>query len=345
MQTMLTSEIERLNPFKLEKLPWIARVYRRPFDRWSSLGRQALFGAPNFFLFLLYQRLWPFKVRGLLQYEIGGQSRPIRFNTSNAQYRALYLASFAHGYEPQTTALINLLTPPEGVFYDIGSNWGWFSLALAARPGFRGRIHAFEPFPSSFADLSSMVEQAQLRDRIQCHPTALSDRCGDARMHLPDHHHSGIATLAADDVHGGQTVKVTTLDSLGLEPPAMMKVDVEGAEAKVFRGGAELLSKHKPMIVFESNLAHGSVTESLEPILFLRSLGYQFYRLAWFRKTAEGSYFIGDEDDQNPQPRETLALVLFEASERFLLPNGLNVFACHPDRTGEIEKHFRRQSA
>ncbi len=342
MRTTFVREIVRQKSFQIESLPWILKVYRRPFDRWSSQGRQALFGAPNFILFLLFQRFWPFRTQGFLKYRFRGQEKRMHFSAKNSQFRALYLSSFAEGYEPQTTALINSIMPAKGVFYDIGSNWGWFSLSLAALPTFQGKIHAFEPFGPSFADLSSMVDQAGLGTTIQCHQTALADTCGNAAMVVPDFISSGLATLKEDGNAKGTATKVATLDSLALEPPSVMKVDVEGAEAKVFHGGAGLIAQHKPMIIFENYRPFNELDGVLEPMVYLASLGYVFYRLAWVRKTKNISFYMGDDGDPTPQSTETLALAEFEPAERLLLADGLNIFACHRDRVGELAQQFQK---
>jgi FkbM family methyltransferase len=342
MQLSFVQEVKRVKPFGIEALPWVLRVYRSPFDRWTSPGRQALFGAPNLLLFFLYQRLWPFPGRAHFVYRRQGREMRIRFNPKNSQYRALYLSEFATGYEPLTTSLVSLLTPPQGVFYDIGSNWGWFSLALAAREDFRGKIHAFEPFAPSYADLRSIVSQAGLEEMINCHPVALSDRCGTGTMSLPDYVQSGLATLDDSQVARGMGTQMATLDSLALEPPYVMKVDVEGAELKVFSGGGKLISQHKPMIVFEHSPTHADPLENLKSILFLRDLGYAFYRLAWLKQRGGAKCLVGDNLEHQPQPTETLALAEFEPTERFLFTDSLNIFACHRDRTPDLERHFRR---
>ena len=339
MRIALAAEVERPKTIQIQRIPWILDWYKYPFDRWSSPHRQSLFGSPFFLLFAVYQKLWPFTARGHFHYRIGPEEKSISFNSKNTQFRALYLQEFKDGYEPLTTALIRLLVPAEATFYDIGSNWGWFSLSLAARPGFSGRIHAFEPFPSSYQDLRSTVRQAGLEQRIQCHNVALSDVSGKGDMKLPDFMTSGLASLEAGN---GGGIAVATLDSLPLEAPYMLKVDVEGAEAKVFRGGTQMLKKHRPMIVFESCRFHGDVENTLEPLVILNELGYVFYRLAWHKTRKQGDYYVGDEADFNVQPRETLTLVEFNSDERFLFPDGLNIFACHRDRLPELEQKFRK---
>lgn len=340
MQPILIRQITRRYPFKIKKVPWIARVYAYPFDRWPSLGTQAVFGAPNFALFLLFQKLSPFKPQGQFAYAINGQERLIRFNALNTQFHALYFKSFAKGFEPQISALMDLLLPVDGGFYDIGSNWGWFSLHLASKPGFHGVIHAFEPFPSSYRDLCSLIEQAGLDGRVHAHNLALSDHTGSARMHLPDRFQSGRAVMEEARADGAGTAPMTTLDSLNLEPPFLIKADVEGAEAKVFRGGTRLLAEHKPLLVFENSRQPNEPWRTLEPLEILRGLGYELFQVGWLRRAAGRSFLVGDDIDPNPQEAEVLALSRFRWEDRFLRCEGLNIFACHQDKVPTLKNLF-----
>src|SRR4030095_1104883 len=166
MEEILVRKIERRNPFRIGNVPLLARIYRYPLERWSSRGKQILFGAPNLLLFSLLRRLTPFKPTGTFQFRLDNKEITISFDARNTQFQALYRADFAPGYEPELTALFDVIMPETGVFYDVGSNWGFFSLFVASKPGFRGKILAFEPFPSTFADLASTVKQAGLADRI-----------------------------------------------------------------------------------------------------------------------------------------------------------------------------------
>ena len=46
-------------------------------------------------------------------------------------------------YEPETSALLDQLVGDEDVFFDVGANWGWYSVLIAARPTFHGTVHTF----------------------------------------------------------------------------------------------------------------------------------------------------------------------------------------------------------
>lgn len=68
-------------------------------------------------------------------------------------------------------------------------------LPLASNLNFCGVIHAFEPFLSSYQDLSSMIYQAGLMSRIKLHNIVVSDHEGSASMHLPTYFQSGAAVM------------------------------------------------------------------------------------------------------------------------------------------------------
>ncbi len=339
MPIVYCREIKRRIPFKIKSIPWIVRLYISPFNRWNSLGRQALFGAPNFFLFLLFQKFWPFKTSGTFTYKIDGRAIDITFNARNTQFHALYFDKFLMGYEPQTSALIDSLLPNDGVFYDVGSNWGWFALHIASKPGFQGSIHAFEPFASSYSDLCSMIEQAGLTGRVHPHRLALSDRVGLASMRMPDKFQSGQAIM--EENSGRNVTPTASLDSLDLPLPHLIKADVEGFEIKVFKGGEKLLARHKPMLVFENNRRMDDPWSTLEPLVLLSSLGYKFFHVGWLRASGQNSFLVGDDSDPAPhQENEVLALAPLSWAERILHCDGLNVLACHTDKISELKTLF-----
>jgi FkbM family methyltransferase len=342
MKEILCREITRRTPFELEHLPWIVKFYRYPFDRWSTLGKQGLYGAANLLTFLLYRKYAPFRLDGTFFLTVNGQKKHLRFNSKNATYAILYFKQYAMGYEPQISALFDIITPDRGAFYDIGSNWGWFSLMMATRPGFQGQIHAFEPFPTTHQDLASMIEQAGLADCIKRHDFALMAEAGTASIYLPDSIHSGCATVTREN-KGTGGIKTSRLDDFSGPPPDVMKVDVEGNESEVFLGGKTTIEKHKPVIVFENKRDTEDLEPIMRPILLLEKMGYVFYHAAWLRKVGSDPCLIGDEFDPHPQPKETLALVPFQSAQRLLLHTAMNIVACHRDKVGALEAHFEKR--
>lgn len=339
---ILARKVARRKPFRIEKVPWVTRIYRYPFERWTAHGHQALFGVFHISFFLFYQRFIPVKPKGTFLYTVDGKEKRIVFDGRNTQFEALYRSHYVDGYEPEVTTLVDSLLPSDGVFYDIGSNWGYHSLWAASNPGFHGQIHAFEPFPSTFVDLKSVVEQAGLTDRVALHKQAVSDHAGTTAMHLPNPLHSGWATM--DDDSGAQQqgkIPVVTLDSLQIAPPAIMKIDAEKAEAKVLRGARNLIAKSHPMIVFESLRDQAAPESTLEPFGILAEAGYTFFRLAWLREDAKGVAYLRGDDNHAPALKEDcLALVPFNPAVRFLAPEWMEVFACRRDDLPRLRSLF-----
>jgi len=134
------------------------------------------------------------------------------------------------------------------------------------------------------------------------------------------------------------------LDTLGLEPPALIKVDVEGSEAKVFKGGRRWLSENKSMIVFENSKSIHEPGLTLEPLSALHALGYEFFQLGWLRDYCGTTFVVGDDADPNPRAAETLCLVKFELQKRFLRQPGISIFACHRDKYPQLETVFKDHS-
>ncbi len=75
-------------------------------------------------------------------------------------------------------------------------------------------------------------------------------------------------------------VEVTTLDAFlqerGLDALDVLKVDVEGLEPEVFRGGQAALEEHRPALCVEYS---PTWYEQEEPLGWLEEMGYEFFRV------------------------------------------------------------------
>lgn len=318
-------------PFTVTHLPLLAQLYRSASRKRRRVARRFI-GKPAKRLFrFAYQTL---KLGGMGTAELdtgAGGRRTLHFDVRNTQFGALYIDGVRDGaYEPEVACLIDAFLPDDGTFFDIGSNWGFFSLLAASRPGFRGTVCAFEPFPPTYADLASMVGQAGLEEAVRCFHLALSDREGTADMGIADGVLSGIARI----VEGGEgtAVKVAPLDSLDLPAPDVIKMDVEGHEAAALRGARHTLETAKPFIVFENWREPERPAVTLEPFTILAEMGYRFFVPGW-RNTRDGVTWIGEHPDASATSGERqLALVEATADQRFLLAQQINFVACHASR-------------
>jgi FkbM family methyltransferase len=220
----------------------------------------------------------------------------------------------------EVAMLLDLLAPTARIVYDIGANFGYFTLLLTTHPRFRGHIHAFEIKPATFADLARCVGGAALGDTVTPHPFGLSDR--DGTVWISAERHSLLTrVLGADDASGAaESVAVRRLDALGLPPPDLIKIDVEGHEAAVFRGALATLRAAAPFIVFENWFDRATAKPMVEPLELLAGEGYRFCSLR-----------IVDENFLS----EPITI-----AERATIPHSLNLLAVHPSRENQLRAAF-----
>ncbi len=140
---------------------------------------------------------------------------------------------------------------PGATVWDVGAHIGFFT-ALAARcvgPG--GRVHAFEPLPANRIRLLETIELNRLG--VEVHPTAVAGRAGTRQLYG----HSSTSMWSLVERTGAQRVEVpcVTLDDLLAERsfgiPALVKIDAEGAELDILRGGLRLVTETSAVLVVE----------------------------------------------------------------------------------------------
>ena len=180
------------NIFALEQLPANVRVSRF-MGRWPFIRR--------------YQRfpvgLGLLPAEGKFSYQRNGQRHAVKFNGRNLQFHALYETHYRNGYELETALLIATLCRDKAAFFDIGSNWGYFSLLAASLPEFAGEIFAFEPNPRTFADLTSVIQQTGVANRVQaCHMGVGRTAC-ELTVAEADPFNSGLSRLTAEGTNAG----------------------------------------------------------------------------------------------------------------------------------------------
>jgi FkbM family methyltransferase len=169
-------------------------------------------------------------------------------------------------YEPELLNAIRHLSARGGYLYDVGAHVGYVSCAWVHLGG--AGAEAFEPVAAN----AQIVRHAAARNKlgsIRVHEIALADANTTARMRVNDANLS-TSSMAYLENQGGveerrdsleyavaQTigVPVRALDDYvaehALPPPSAIKIDVEGAEGHVIRGGLQTLKRYRPPILCE----------------------------------------------------------------------------------------------
>ncbi|MEM5471108.1 FkbM family methyltransferase [Hoeflea sp. AS60] len=141
------------------------------------------------------------------------------------------------------------------VLFDVGGNIGQWTLA-AKQMHPSAQVHVFEPSASHLVKLRSSLDGL---DGVKINPMALAAGEGEATLYK-DADITGLASLTKRNLaHVGlsmelsETIKLGTLDdycaSHGITAIDMLKIDVEGHELDVLKGGSTMLDQRKVAVV------------------------------------------------------------------------------------------------
>lgn len=145
---------------------------------------------------------------------------------------------------------------PGDVIFDVGANFGYYSIKLATLLEGNCRIFAFEPYPPTFARLNRNISTNGLGHCIFPLALGLSDIAANVAMVETPGNTGG--TYVRRDIHDGG-IPLMTLDGFcqkqGIDKIDFMKVDVEGLEPLVLKGAASYLDRvnELPVILIELN--------------------------------------------------------------------------------------------
>ena len=146
--------------------------------------------------------------------------------------------------------LLQRWVAPDTVVIDVGANIGYFTLRFAAWVSGTGRVIALEPEARNHAELLRAVKRADRAGVVEVLQVAVAEAVGTGFLELHPSH-PGDHRLAAR----GVPVPVTTLDELlrtrGWPAVSLIKIDVQGAEARVLEGAEETLRRLRPVLFVE----------------------------------------------------------------------------------------------
>lgn len=175
-------------------------------------------------------------------------------------------------YAEDELKLLVALIRPGDVVVDVGANIGVHAVSFAATAG---RVIAIEA-QRRLIDILRMNTADNGLTNIECiHAVA---GVGDGALNVPTPNYASISNFAALALGGhavGERVPILALDRLSLTNCRLIKIDVEGMELDVLRGGQETVARCRPLIYFEHG--HEQPMAASFAALFA-SWGYVCYR-------------------------------------------------------------------
>ena len=102
----------------------------------------------------------------------------------------------------------------------------------------------------------------------------MGDSNHKATLSIAVENHLG-STMAKPDPNGD--IEIQKLDDQGLEHVDLLKIDVEGFETEVLKGGKQTIDNWSPLIAIERHAFNYKLLgkEKKESHLYLQSLGYE----------------------------------------------------------------------
>jgi FkbM family methyltransferase len=187
-------------------------------------------------------------------------------------------------YEQAEREMLLSLAHSGDVLFDVGAYVGWYSVDFAQKvPG--SKVYAFEPISEARAELNKNLGGLK---NVFIYAFGLSDKTEFVDFHVSESEHGTASMAPLEEDRFGPTTKVkklvTTIDeqcSAYHPPPNIIKIDVEGAELLVLKGGQNIIERHRPIIQCEM-LRKWSKRFNYHPndiIALLGGMGYQCFTL------------------------------------------------------------------
>ena len=215
-------------------------------------------------------------------------------------------------FEDEIKFLRRLLQPGQKVI-DIGANYGVYALSMANKVGPSGHVWAFEPATSTAEFLAAGIA-ANRFSQVTLERSALSNARGSARLSLNQNSELNALVRGPSAGDASEAVPLVTLDdrleAYGWRDIEFVKIDAEGEESNILKGGKRFFTELSPLIEYEIK---AGAEVHMELVSAFDRMGYQSYRLV-------------------PGLDLLVPFDLAATTDAYLL----NLFCCKPDRAARL---------
>jgi FkbM family methyltransferase len=192
---------------------------------------------------------------------------------------------------------------------DIGANVG--DVAVAALTSYSGsKVICFEPVQKTFGALKDRL--VPFGDRVDLHKVALSNTTGTGEINITTFHGANSIARQANfhkecNPHvqelGKELIEMVRLDDYSSRFPCdridVMKIDVEGHELDVLKGGAQFISTRVDFIIIEVSLMRDQSWKDqaiFEIFEIMKKAGFRLLNIMDLHRTSDGSALLTQMD-------------------------------------------------
>ncbi len=190
----------------------------------------------------------------LLHWATFGKGVPRKINGMKVRFPAKWSRYYETDYESENYNFLKEQVKPGMHIIDIGAHIGLFSSVCSQLTGPDGKIVCFEPTPGTFKLLQQTLKLNHCSNVIPVQ-AAVSDKDGMATFYVSETAGCNSNSLIKNKLGGGSQaydVMLVTLDSIINDhslKPSLVKIDAEGAELDVLKGGITMFKKYKPILI------------------------------------------------------------------------------------------------
>lgn len=210
------------------------------------------------------------------RHTVGWNGRSIDLTVVNGT--TAYRADTVFSKEPETIRWIESMEPSTSVLWDVGANIGLYSTFAAAKGV---SVVAFEPSIANLEVLQENCLRNGLADLLLVAPVAVSGEVEVLRAEVPIRKLGrGASTPYLVSLsQQGSIVELSTLaltldsarELFDLAPPTHLKIDVDGGEEAVLRGGSSILAEVRSVLIEVADNPESQIAVSS----MLSGLGFQ----------------------------------------------------------------------
>jgi FkbM family methyltransferase len=171
----------------------------------------------------------------------------VRFPTKWSRY-------YPGDYESENYTFLQQQVKTGMQIIDIGAHIGLFSACSSQLTGPTGKIICFEPTPGTYSILKETLRLNHC-DNVTAVQAAVSEKKGNATFYVSSTAGCNSNSLIKNQWSGnpvGYDVQLVTIDSIVAEnnlKPSLIKIDAEGAELDVLKGGIKTFKESKPVLI------------------------------------------------------------------------------------------------
>ena len=215
-------------------------------------------------------------------------------------------------FEDELPFVRQILRPGQNVI-DIGANYGVYTLPMAKKVGDSGHVWAFEPASSTAQFLARGITENSF-GHVTLEQKAVSSTPGSAQLAFHDQAELRSIVHSAVPPKGSEEVSLVTLDDcmdrFRWQDIELIKIDAEGEEANIIKGGRRFFATLAPLVQYELKSATDA---NLNLVRDFAAIGYDSYRLL-----PGLNLLVPFDADSSPDP--------------YLL----NLFCCNSDRANRL---------